>query len=108
MIDMAAAAHIVTGVVQRRPALIRQAGALLAQQKVRGTLLAACQGSGCAPTYTCLRTCMVLLFKRRCSGALLLSRAHLTAHLVRLHDSISFGDPGSSAAPCLSLVFHKC
>ena len=29
MVDMAAAAHIVTGVVQRRPQLVRQAGALL-------------------------------------------------------------------------------
>ena len=34
MIEMAAAAHIVTGVVQRRPALVRQAGALLQHAKV--------------------------------------------------------------------------
>ena len=39
LIEMAAAAHIVTGVVLRRPALVRQAGALLQQAKVHNLLL---------------------------------------------------------------------
>ena len=46
MLDMAAAAHIVTGVMQRRPALIRQAASLLDQSQARPVST----GGGCFST----------------------------------------------------------
>ena len=77
MLGMAAAAHIVTGVVQRRPALVRQAGSLLQQarslaqqSRAQGTL-GVCRSTTKALTQQAgpvlVWVCVVMWQRRPCS-----------------------------------------